>query len=70
MAGKSGEDLLIGVRPLRLAEGICRRLVGGVRVVEGALLLDAAPAGAINAVLVRKGVRVSELRPAEDRAAL
>ncbi len=34
-----------------------------VRVVDGALLLDADPAwaGAINTVLVTKGVRVSEL---------
>jgi hypothetical protein len=37
--------------------------VGEVHVVDGALLLDADPAwaGAINTVLVAKGVRVSEL---------
>ncbi len=39
-----------------------------VRVVDGALLLDAgtAWAGAINTVLVTKGVRVSELRRVRD----
>ena len=38
-------------------------MVAGVRVADGALLLDADPAwaGAINTVLVTKGVRVSEL---------
>ena len=72
MAEKSSEVLMVGVRPLRLAETVCRRLVEEVRVVDGALLLDADPAwaGAINTVLVKKGVRVSELRLAEDRAAL
>jgi hypothetical protein len=40
-----------------------------VRVVDGALLLDADPAwaGAINTVLVKQGVRVSDLcRPQKD----
>jgi hypothetical protein len=71
VAEKSGEVLPVGARPLSLAEMVCRRLVGGVRVVDGALLLDADPAwaGAINTVLVKKGVRVSELRRAEDRRA-
>ena len=64
MAGSSSEVLMVGARPLNLAEMVCRRLVEGVRVVDGALLLDADPAwaGAINTVLVKKGVRVSELR--------
>lgn len=64
MAEKSSEVLMVGARPLRLAEMVCRRLVEEVRVVDGALLLDADPAwaGAINAVLVKKGMRVSELR--------
>jgi hypothetical protein len=40
--------------------------------VDGALMLDADPAwaGAINTVLVKSGVRVSELRRSEGRAAL
>lgn len=38
-----------------------------VRVVDGALLLDPAWAGAINTLLVKQGVRVSELcRPQKD----
>lgn len=63
MAEKSSEVLMVGVRPLRLAEMVCRRLVEEVRVVDGALLLDADPAWAeaINTVLVKKGMRVSEL---------
>jgi hypothetical protein len=38
-------------------------MVDVVRIVDGALLLDADPAwvGAIKAVLANKGVRVSEL---------
>ena len=71
MAEKSSEVLMVGARPLNLAEMVCRRLVEGVRILDDALLLDADPAwaGAINTVLVKKGVRVSELRLAEDRAA-
>lgn len=71
MAEKSSEVLIVGARPLRLAQMVCRRIVDGVRVMDGALLLDADPAwaGAINTVLVKKGVRVSELRYADDRAA-
>jgi hypothetical protein len=49
--------------PLVQAERISRSMVD-VRVVDGALLLDADPAwagGAINTVLVKQGVRVSEL---------
>ena len=72
MAEKSSEGLLIGARPLDLAEMICRRIVGGVRTVDGALLLEADPAwaGAINTVLVKSGVRVSELRRTQDRVPL
>lgn len=64
MAGKSSEELIVGARPLKLAEIVCRRIVDGVSIVDGALLLDTDPdwAGAINTVLVKKGVRVSELR--------
>jgi hypothetical protein len=47
-----------------LAEEISRTMVDVVRVVDGALLLDADPtwAGAVDTVLVKKGARVSELR--------
>jgi hypothetical protein len=57
------EILLVRAEPLELAEDISRRMVDEVQVVNGVLLLDAdlAWAGAINTVLVKKGVRVSEL---------
>jgi hypothetical protein len=60
----SEEGLLVKAEPLRLAEDISRRMVDVVRVVDGALLLNAdlAWAGAFNTVLVEKGVRISELR--------
>jgi hypothetical protein len=62
MAEKRNEGLLVRAHPLEQAERISRSMVE-VRVVDGALLLDADPtwAGAINTVLVMKGVRVSEL---------
>ncbi len=64
MATKRSESLLLRAQPLGAAEELSRRMVE-VRVVDGALLLDADPAwaGAINTVLVKKGVRVNELRP-------
>jgi hypothetical protein len=60
----SEEGLLVRAEPLGLAKDISQRMVDVVRVVDGALLLDAdlAWAEAINTVLVEKGVRVSELR--------
>jgi hypothetical protein len=56
--------LLVRAEPLGLAEEISQRMVDVVRLVDGALLLgaDLAWAGAINTVLLMKGVRVSELR--------
>jgi hypothetical protein len=56
------EGLLVKAEPLEQAKRIGRSMVD-VRVVDDALLLDADPAwaGAINTVLVTKGVRVSEL---------
>jgi hypothetical protein len=56
--------LLVRAEPLGLAEEVSRRMVDEVRVVDGALLLEAdlAWAGAINTVMVKKGVRVGELR--------
>ncbi len=60
--GSGAEGLLVKAEPMGLAEEIVRMMVD-VRVVEGALLLDADPAwaGAISTVLAKKGVRVSEL---------
>ncbi len=62
MADRRNEGLLVKAKPLDQAERISRS-IAEVRVVDGALLLDADPAwaGAINTVLVKKGVEVSEL---------
>ena len=66
MAEKRNEGLLVRAHPLEQAERISRSMVE-VRVVDGALLLDATWAGAINTVLVTQGVKVSELcRPQKD----
>jgi hypothetical protein len=58
------EGLLIRVEPLELAEEVSHSMVEVERLEDGTLLLDVDPswAGAINAVLVSKGVRVNELR--------
>jgi hypothetical protein len=63
-ASAGGEGLLVRAEPLEWAEEISQRMVDEVRFVDGALLLDTDPAwaGAINMVLVSKGVSVSELR--------
>jgi hypothetical protein len=65
------EGLLVRAKPLEWAEEISQRMVDVVRVEDGALLLDADPewAGAINTVLVTKGVRVDELRKQSSAAA-
>jgi hypothetical protein len=65
------EALLVRAEPLEWAEEISQRMVDVVRVENGALLLEAAPewAGAINTVLVAKGVRVNELRKQTTAAA-
>ena len=62
MSENRSEGLLVRAEPLEQAERISSSMVE-VRVVDGALLLDADPAwaGAINMVLVKKGVRVSEV---------
>ena len=68
MAAKGSEGLLVRAEPLGAAEEISRRMVD-VQVVDGgALLLDADPewAGAINTVLITKGIRVNELRPVSE----
>jgi hypothetical protein len=63
LENKSEEGLLVRAEPLEWAEDISHRMVDVVRLEDGALWLDVDPAwaGAINAVLVNKGVRVSEL---------
>ena len=62
MAEKRRGGLLVKAQPLEQAERISRSMVE-VRVADDALLLAADPAlaEAINTVLVKKGVRVSEL---------
>jgi hypothetical protein len=65
LENKSGEELLlVRAEPLEWAEKISHKMVDVVRLDDGVLLLDVDPAwaAAINAVLVKKGVRVSELR--------
>jgi hypothetical protein len=59
----SEEGLLVRAEPLQWAEEISQRMADVVRVDDGALLLKVDPklAGAINTVLVAKGVRVNEL---------
>jgi hypothetical protein len=65
LENESGEQegLLVRAEPLQRAEEFSHRMVEVVRLEDGALLLDADPAWAraINTVLVKKGVRVSEL---------
>jgi hypothetical protein len=62
---QNGGLLLLRAEPLGLAVEIARNIVNVVQVVDCTLLLHADPAwaGALNTVLVKKGVRVSELRP-------
>ena len=69
---RSEEGLLVRAEPLGLAEEISQRMVDVVRVEDGALLLEADPewAGAINTVLIKKGVRVNELRKEPTAATL
>ena len=66
------EGLLVRAEPLGLAEQISQRMVDVVRTEDGALLLEVEPewAGAINTVLVAKGVRVKELRKQSTAARL
>lgn len=60
------EGLVVMAEPMGRAKQVCRKLVEEVRQSDGAMLLAADPtwAGAINTVLVKRGVRVSELRHA------
>ena len=61
--GSGKEGLLVRAEPLEWAEEISHRIVDVVRIIDGVLFIDADPAwaGAINMVLVDKGVRVNEL---------
>ncbi len=63
MSENRSEGLVVRAEPIELAEQICERLLNEVRVMDGKLCLGADPAwaGAINTVLVKKGVRVSEI---------
>ncbi len=67
MLDNRSEGLLVRAEPLRLARQVCQRLVEEVREADGALLLAADPAlaAAINTVLVKKGLKISELRRME-----
>jgi hypothetical protein len=58
------EGLLIRAEPLRWAHEVCHRMADVMRIADGALFLAADPqwVGAINAVLVEKGVLVKEIR--------
>lgn len=64
LENRSG-GVLVWAEPLGLVERVCRRVVREVRIIDDVLWLDAAPvwSGAVNTVLVKKGVRVSELWP-------
>ena len=63
MSENRSEGLVVRAGPIGLAERICERLVTDMRVMDGVLWLGFEPAwvGAVNTVLVKKGVRVSEL---------
>lgn len=67
MAAKGCDGLLMRAQPLGAAEEISRRIVD-VQVMGDTLLLDADPAwaGANNTFLVKKGLRVNELRAVSD----
>jgi hypothetical protein len=64
MVEKRNEGLLVRAEPLERAEVIFQRMADVVRVKDGALLLKVDPqwSGAINIVLVAKGVKVKEIR--------
>jgi hypothetical protein len=68
---RTEEGLLVRAEPMGLAKEISQRMVDVVRLEDGALLLEVEPkwAGAINTVLVAKGVRVNEIRKESSAAA-
>jgi hypothetical protein len=63
LENRNEQGLLVRAEPLERAEKVSHRMVEVEQLEDGALLLDVDPAwaGAINAVLVSKGVRVSEM---------
>ncbi len=63
MVGNRNEGLLVRAEPLQWAKQISHTIVDVVRLEDDALLLQVDPqwAGAINSVLLSKGVRVDEL---------
>ncbi|BBL80063.1 ABC transporter ATP-binding protein [Rubrobacter xylanophilus] len=67
---RAGSGLLVRAEPLEVAAGMVRRIPGveGVEIGEGLLRVDADPgrAAEINRRLVLAGLKVSELRPAEQ----
>jgi hypothetical protein len=68
---RTEEGLLVRAEPLGWAQEISQRMVEVVRTEDGTLLLEVDPqwAGAINTVLVAKGVRVDEIRKESVAAA-
>jgi hypothetical protein len=70
-ASAGAQGLLVRAEPLEWAEEISQRMVHVERTMDGALFLDADPswAGPIYTVLVKKGVRVDELRKETTAAA-
>ena len=72
MSENRSEGLVVRAEPIKLAERICERLVTDVQVMDGSVLwlgVEPAWAGAVNTVLVKKGVRVSQLCCAQGFAA-
>ncbi len=71
MSENRSEGLVVRAEPIELAERICERLVTDVRIMDGVLWLGVEPAwaGAVNTVLVKKGVRVTQLCCAQGFAA-
>jgi hypothetical protein len=69
LENETEEGLVVRVEPLEWAEEVSHTMVEVERLEDGALPLDVDPAwaGAINAVLVSKGVRVSELMASSSR---
>jgi hypothetical protein len=64
VVGNRSEGLLVRAEPLQWAKKISHTMVDVARLEDDALLLQVDPqwAGAINTVLLSKGVRVDELR--------
>jgi hypothetical protein len=72
VVGNGNEGLLVRAEPLQWAKKISHTMVDVARLEDDALLLQVDPqwAGAINTVLLSKGVRVDELRKQSAAAEL